>query len=424
LISTSVNVESNVSGKTLSAVFDDFIVMIDYSSGEVTVLPSEEAHLVDSRPLYSFLTGKLDELRLYCDRPAFRLHYGPLSSGIWEAGAFEVVSYGERILNVVPLCHYKRLGDGGRELIKVEGKEPEVALMEVERICGTFSASYSTAFTMAVERIAGVEVDSNVKAARIAAVELERIYNHVHAIYRVAVAASQKVAVSHLLALEEDVLRLNFRLFGHRYAFGFNRIGGVRLRDVKALSKLDAIEREFDELVEELSVSKIFIDRLHNTAKLSAEEIAELDAIGIAAKGSGVDRDVRKFSENYPGFKPVVKTDGDSLARILVRVDEVKQSISIIRECEGELRAGGVKNGWDGWNAVEGEAMAFVESPPGDLLMYVKLSGGRVEKFRVRGASAINYLAFARGVEGNIFTDYPFALESFGLSFADAQGLL
>jgi len=66
--------------------------------------------------------------------------------------------------------------------------------------------------------------------------------------------------------------------------------------------------------------------------------------------------------------------------------------------------------------------MAFVESPPGDLLVYVRIDEGRVEKFRVRGASAVNYLAFARGVEGNIFTDYPFALESFGLSFADAAG--
>jgi len=302
LISTPVNVENSVRGKTLSAVFDDFIVMTDYSSGEITVLPAEEAHLVDDRPLYSFLTGRIEDLRLHCDRPAFRLHYGPLSSGIWEAGAFEVVSYGERILNVVPLCHYKRLGDRGRGMIRrIEGKTPDVALMEVERICGTFSASYSTAFTMAVERIAGLEVDSSVRAARIAAVELERIYNHIHAIYRVAVAASQKVAVSHLSALEEEVLRLNFRLFGHRYTFGFNRVGGACLRDLRALDRLDAIEREFDELVEELSVSKIFIDRLHNTAKLTEEEIVELDAIGIAAKGSGVDRDVRKFSDNYPG---------------------------------------------------------------------------------------------------------------------------
>jgi len=68
-----------------------------------------------------------------------------------------------------------------------------------------------------------------------------------------------------------------------------------------------------------------------------------------------------------------------------------------------------------------GEAMAFVESPAGDLLVYVKIGEGIVKKFRVRGASSVNFLAFAKGVEGNIFTDYPFALESFGLSFADAE---
>ncbi len=420
MISTPVSVVNSVKSKALSAVFDDFLVMTDYESGEITVLPAEEAHLVDDRPLYKFLTGNLDELRLKCDKPAFRLHYGPLSSGIWEAGAFEVLSYGERILNVIPLCRYKRRGITER----IEGKKPEQAMLEVERICGTFSASYSTAFSMAVERIAGIEVDSGIKASRILAVELERIYNHVHSIYRVAVAASQKVAVSHLSALEEDILRLNFRLFGHRYSFGFNGIGEVRLRNLRELERLNKIEKEFSELVEELSVSKIFIDRLHNTAILSAEDILELDAIGIAAKGSGVDRDIRKFSDNYPGFKPVVRAEGDSLSRILVRIEEVKQSMDIIREIEAEIGGEGSKRCADVKEKLEnasGEAMAFVESPAGDLLVYVKIGEGIVKKFRVRGASSVNFLAFAKGVEGNIFTDYPFALESFGLSFADAE---
>ncbi len=411
MIAENVISDNSVKNMTLSAVFDDFIVMTDYDTGRVSVIPAEEAHLVENRPLYKFFTGslKLPE----CDGQTFRLHYGPVSSGIWEAGAFDILTYGERILGVLPLTHYKVRGLEE----KVAGMHVKDAVRLVEKFCGTLSSTYSTAFCMATERATGIEVEDDVKLARIVAVELERIYNHVHSIYRLALAASQKVAVSHLSALEEDILRMNFRIFGHRYAFGFNGVGLAKIREKRV--DVGRIRREFEELVDELSSSKIFIDRLHNTAKLSERDVFDLDSIGVTAKACGVVRDMRTFSELYSDFDftACLEKDGDSLARTVVRFKEVIQSLEIVEMALDELS---LSQPLPSYSDTDGEAMAFVESPPGDLLVYLKVSKGRVEKLRVRGASEVNFLAFAKGVEGNIFTDYPFALESFGLSFADA----
>ncbi len=410
IVFDTIDDATKVSDLTLSAVFD-FVVMTDYDRGQIFKLPTEKSYLTEDRPLYKFLTGRLEELKLKCGKPAFEIHYGPISSGLWEAGVFDVLTYGERILNVIPRTHYKKRGSENR----LKGMDVKEAINLVEKLCGTFSISYSTAYCIAVEKIAGISSEK-LSLLRILGLELERVYNHIHSIYRLALAASQKVAVSHLLALEEDVLRLNYKLFGHRYGFGFNRIGSVKLKNTEV--NVNKILKEFEELVDELSVSKIFIDRLHGTAKISSSMAVELDTIGVAAKASGLKRDVRAFSPFYEDFEPVVSYDGDSLSRTIVRFEEVKQSLQIIIDILDSIN--------DNTNNINvdvnsGEAISFVESPPGDLLLYLKVENGRIKDIKFRGASEVNYLSFAKSVEGNIFTDYPFALESFGLSFADAS---
>ncbi len=405
---TEFDEAKSAEGYTLSAVFD-FAVLTNYT--KVKILPPEKFEIIKDRPLYSFLTGNLEKLDC---KEAFRLHYGPVSSGIWEAGAFEVLSYGERILEAVPLLRYKNRGMEKR----VEGMDVEKATCLVEKFCGTFSSSYSTAYCIAVEKIAGFESEK-LNLARTLAVELERAYNHIHTIYRLALAASQKVAVSHLSALEEELLRINYKIFGHRYIFGFSRPGYVKLKNVDVKSRIKNVLKEFNELVEELSVSKIFIDRLHGTAKICRDKAVKLDTIGVAARASGLKRDARMFN----GFEPVKVEDGDSLARTVVRFEEVKNSLSTVLEIIDSLnqRALSLKEVSNEVKVKSGEAISFVESPPGDLVLYLRVKDGRIEKLRIRGASEVNYLSFAKSVVGNIFTDYPFALESFGLSFADAS---
>ena len=291
------------------------------------------------------------------------------------------------------------------------------ALLLIERLCGTFSVAYSNAFCSAVEE----SIPARAEAIRIIALELERIYNHIHAIQRLTTAASQSVAAAQFSALEEDVLRLNAKLFRHRYSFGLNIPGGVR-RDIDTEilpDKIKDIKIEFDKLVEQLITSKIFIDRLHNTAILNVEDIIRLDTIGIPARASGVGRDVRGFNSTYTDtpFRVAVEEDGDALARMMVRVAEIRNSVEIIKFLAENLPQTELKTDVDASGFLYGRS----EAPPGDVLTALEVKNGIIKWAGIRSPSTINYPAFAVAIEGNIFTDFSFGIESFGLSFADSD---
>jgi len=389
-------------------------VWTDYEKGCTKFTSAEESNLGKLRPLFHALSGEMDAYQLKCpDKDVIRLHYGPLTTGLWEAGAFKILTYGERILNVTPDFGYKRRNVEK----KVVGRRVEEAVFLIERLCGTYSVAYSNAFCNALEN----GCPERAECIRAIALELERLYNHLHVIQRLAAAASQKVATSHFSALVEEVLRLNAKLFHHRYAFGLNVPGGVRRNiDINIISKkLDTIEKDFEELVNLLLSSRIFIDRIHSTAMLSRDDILRLDSIGIAAKGSGVKRDVRSFDSFYSGtpYRIVCEKDGDSLARTAVRIGEIRNSIEIIRHLINELPQTTLKSEME----FNGFRYGRVEAAHGDVFVAVEVKDGVVRWMGIRPASLVNYVAFTHAVERNVFTDFPFAIESFGLSFADSD---
>jgi len=408
----------------LTALFnkenDSFLVWTDYSNGDtIFTITNTESDIGVFRPIYYALSGKMDVYKLKCPDGVIELHYGPLSSGLWEAGAFNVLTYGERILNITPDLGYKTRNIEE----KVIGRKVEEALFLLERLCGNYSVAYSTAFCNAIEK--GM-VPDRAEYLRHIALELERLQNHFHSIQRLTSAASQKVAASHFSALVEEILRLNAKLFHHRYAFGINVPGGVR-KDIKDLNiltkKLNEIEKDFEELVELLLSSRIFIDRVHNTAILSKNDILRLDAIGIAAKGSGVKRDVRTFDSFYSDvpYRIVCKEEGDSLARMIVRIDEIRNTFDVIRYLADKIPQTSVRYSVDNANFDVGLSYGRAEAAHGDVFVVVEIKDGIVKWAGIRPASLINYVAFAHAVKGNIFTDFPFAIESFGLSFADSD---
>ncbi|WP_297090046.1 hypothetical protein [Thermococcus sp.] len=393
--------------KALSAVFRKggkyLTVWLDYGSGKA------ELELTDSLPDRKIAPALVGETGPYMKIPpgtnAVPLTFGPAAGGLGQAGAFEILTYGERIVTIRPVYGYKRRG-----LEKAMLNRPvEESVAVLERAAGNFAMAYTYAFLKAIE----ANPDEDVWEVRKALLELERLYNHFNAIHKLAEAASQKVATMHFHALEEDVLRVFSRLTGHRYGFGSNLPGQVRIVEPEAIERLKRIKEEFRSLREELLESKIFIDRLHTTCRLTREDVIELDAVGIAARGSSVPRDVRTFDRFY-SYKPVTCNDGDALARLMVRIREVEKSFEIIDGSE-------VRSVRSDPSLKDGLNLGLAEAPHGDVLVLAELEGGRLRWIGLRGASRINYIAFAKGITGNIFTDFPFGLESFGPNFADAD---
>ncbi|NJF24520.1 NADH-quinone oxidoreductase subunit F [Thermococcus sp. Bubb.Bath] len=393
--------------KVLSAVFrknGKFLsVWLDYETGRA------ELEYTDKLPDRKIAPALISDTSPYITIPpgsnAVPLTFGPAAGGLGQAGAFEILTYGERIVSIRPVYGYKRRGIEERLL----NRPIEESVVVLERATGNFSLAYTYALLKAIEE----NPDEEVWEVRKALLEIERLYNHFNAIHKLAGAASQKVATMHFHALEEDVLRLLSRLTGHRYGFSANRPGEVRILEPKAVERLGKIREEFRSLREELLESKIFIDRLHNTCRLSREDIIELDAVGIAARGSGIARDVRSF-DRYYSYKPVTCEEGDALARMMVRLEEIERSFEIIDSVD-------VKAVRSDPSVKEGLNLGVAEAAHGDVLTLVEVKDGRISWIGLRGASRVNYIAFSRGITGNIFTDFPFGLESFGLNFADAD---
>ena len=358
----------------------------------------------------------------------FSFQYGPVSSGIPEAGGFKLITYGERIVKVIPQINFKKRGVERR----VIDMKPDDALLLVERSAGNFSASYSTCFVTSVENSLGLEVPCRVRWIRAVALELERIYNHLYVFARLAEAASQNIATAKANVLRERFLRINAKYFHHRFLFGFNRIGGVNYNLTKEerinlFESIRTMTNEFSNLVTYFLSSRIFLDRLQNTAKLPKQDALKLGAVGPAARGSGIGWDDRLAFPIEPYNDIIVEieidSDEDALARTMVRIQEIQSSTLILEQLLDRMPSEDIGKTQPSPKTSSG-AFSFcrIESPSGNLIHVVQLDQkGRIKMLHIRPPSLVNWLPFARSLEGNVFTDFQFAFESFGLAYADSD---
>jgi NADH-quinone oxidoreductase subunit D len=151
--------------------------------------------------------------------------------------------------------------------------------------------------------------------------------------------------------------------------------------------------------------------RTQNVGKLSKEDALKLSVVGPVARASGVDIDVRKDDpyEAYGEipFKIIVRTEGDTWARLLVRLDEITESINIIEYALEHLPTGAFRVKAPR-AVVAGEAVNRVEAPRGELFDYVKSNGTAFpERVKVRTPTFANLPSFLKTAIGGSIADVP-----------------
>jgi len=204
-------------------------------------------------------------------------------------------------------------------------------------------------------------------------------------------------------------------------------VGGVRrtweARQVHTLGGvLDSFVREFDDLLALITSSDSTRDRLEHTGILRPEKAKDLGIVGVAGRASGIDLDVRRDHPyaayaQFPFRVPVYQV-GDVWHRMQVRIDEVKESIGIIRsamrhDLYGERCAPSrpIPSGRCALSAVEGwrgEIIHWVRTGPNNCL----------ERCKVKDPSLNNWPAIVEAVQGNIIADFPVINKSFNLSYS------
>jgi len=348
----------------------------------------------------------------------FVFPYGPVRSGVFEAAQFLVQTGGEDVAYCAQRLFFKRRG-AERRICEVP---LELAVLVAERVSGTSSVAHALAFSHAVETLSDTPVPDRARAIRRILAELERLYNHLEAVVRECEDASLSVAQAQFAALKERLHRLAGETVGNRFLRGAIIPGGVRLDLGSAAASQvgDALrgwERDYRQALAVLLRTDSFLDRLVSTGPLSEDDARDFGCVGPVARGSGIDLDTRRDLpyDGYGAFEVSRHGDGDAMARLEVRFQEVTSSLELIREALGSLATGEIRNPVGPF--VRGAALGAAESARGETLYWLEADGSDSLRFcKLRAASFVNYGIFNRLFDSQVLTDFSFIEHSLGLS--------
>jgi Ni,Fe-hydrogenase III large subunit len=297
------------------------------------------------------------------------------------------------------------------------------------RTSGDSTVAYAYAFSRAAEAALQIDVPPRAVWLRALLAELERLANHLGDVGAICNDASFALIHAHCSVLRESVLRAAATGFGHRLMRDVITPGGVA-RDlgkdgvaaVRAMTEEVALR--FPPLVELYDNTASLQDRTVTTGTLKPALARQYGAGGYVGRGSGRSFDARR-TLCYPPygdlrFEVPILNEGDVNARIWIRIREIEQSLSLVKQIldrmpEGALHAQPGKPG----AAEPREGLAIVEGFRGDVLVWLRLSEtGAVERCHLRDPSWFQWPLLEAAIEGNIVADFPLCNKSFNCSYS------
>jgi Ni,Fe-hydrogenase III large subunit len=366
-----------------------------------------------ARPAYAFLPVEGESLH--------QIPVGPVHAGIIEPGHFRFTASGETVVRLEERLGYAHKGIESL----MAGATIEKAARLAARTSGDSTVAYGLAFAHAVEAALHVQAPPRARYLRALMAELERLANHFGDIGAICNDASFSLMHAHCGILREQVLRAADTCFGHRLMMDRVVPGGVAVDlrpDGTTLIRhtLQQIRRRFPQLVELYDNTASLQDRTVGTGVVRPELARQFAAPGYIGRASGRNFDARKT----PGYAPYdeldfvvpVLTAGDVNARVWIRIREVEQSLELIEHILARLPDGPMATVLGGDSG--GEGLGLVEGFRGDVLVWVRLDGVRVERCHLRDPSWFQWPLLEAAIEDNIVADFPLCNKSFNCSYS------
>ena len=301
----------------------------------------------------------------------------------------------------------------------------------------------NVAYALAVEKLMGVDkiLPERCQYIRVICCELARISAHLLGLGAFAMDVGAMTVFLHTFTEREKIYNLCESLTGARFTTSYTRIGGLA-RDLpegwidQCRQFLNEVEKNFDETETLLTRNRIFVDRTQGVGVLPKEVAINYGITGPNLRGSGVDHDLRKTNPyliyDSLDFDVPVGTTGDSYDRYLVRMEEMRQSARLIRQCLDRLPGGPVsledgktflppKNKvlssmeelihqfmlvTQGVQVPEGEVYFGAENPKGELGFYIHSTGGGTpHRMKIRAPSFVNLSVLPYLLKGEMMSD-------------------
>lgn len=375
---------------------------------------------------------------------------GPIHAGVIEPGHFRFSVVGEKVLRLE-----ERLGYAHRGVERLFERADALAGSRLAaRIAGDSTVAFAWAYCMALEQALRIRVPDRALRLRALLLERERVANHLGDLGALGNDAGFAVGLAHFSRLKEDWLRMQDRIFGHRYLMDAIVPGGVA-RDIAAddaaaiVAQCDRIEHEVRAMQTIYDDQSGLQDRFAGTGRLDAQAVAHFGVCGLAARASGQPRDVRADHRlaPYDALRIDVSRDarGDVAARVAVRFAETYESMRAIRALladlpddglAAEIAPGATVPGAraDAGEACEGEeggdaafcpgdarrrGIGWIEGWRGPVFVALELDArGAVARCHCHDPSWHNWPALEHAIIGNIVADFPLINKSFNLNYA------
>jgi NADH-quinone oxidoreductase subunit C/D len=344
---------------------------------------------------------------------------------------------GERIVKATPDLGYLHRG--------VEKLSEGLAYMQIiphtDRLDYVCAMANNYAYVRAVEKLLSIKVPERAEYIRTIVAEMQRIVGHLFWLGTQALDIGAMTVFFWTFRERETLLDMFEKLCGARLTMNYYRIGGVdsdfTLDLVHRLKVfLDTFPEKINEYDELIRNNRIWIGRTRNVAVISAEDAINFGLTGPVLRGSGVAYDVRKY-EPYGAYDKVdwevpVGKNGDTYDRYWVRMEEMRQSCRIIRQCLDQMPPGAIIADvpnvvpppkakvmrdmeslihhfiifTQGFKPPKAETYCASEAPKGELGFFIISDGSpRPYRLRIRAPSFVHMGAFDHMARGYLISD-------------------
>lgn len=371
----------------------------------------------DDYPFYSMEGEELHEVGV-----------GPIHAGVIEPGHFRFICNGEKILHLEIMLGYQHRDV---ENLMLDREMLSQRAMLAENVAGDTAVGHGCAFASVWESLCGAKISERTILERTLALELERMAIHTGDLSAICGDIAYQLG-------NAVYGRLRTPLINFMQCWCGNRLGKFCVRPFQnnypftadLACQLDGIlkayERDFEEVSNHLLHFPGALSRLERTGTVTTEQASAIGAVGMAARASGLDRDIRK-SHPFLGWgsfveaEPVVKHHGDVLSRTSVRVNEIRKSMVYVRALAAKLAAMPLDETVDTASYApmpDRLAVSLVEGWRGEIChCAITDSKGKLLRYKFKDPSFHNWMALALAVRDNEISDFPICNKSFNLSY-------
>ena len=370
---------------------------------------------MDNYPFYTIEGESLHEVNV-----------GPIHAGIIEPGAFRFVCNGENVLHLEIALGYQHRGVE-QAFCSTENRLRQTLL--AEGIAGDSAVSHATAYATTIEKLCGKRASTALDVERTVALELERMAMHIADTGALSMDVGYQLGQVACEALRTMTINTTQAWCGNRFGKGLIRPCGTNkpltAEKVEMIrTNVKEIRRRYNEVREDIKSSPTLLSRFEECGIVPKAEMQRIGGVGMAARASGVKRDIRA-SHPYAAYsteivhESIVKRQGDVMSRLMIRSREVLQSADYIEQLLASYTPAELSRpDYEAELAAEALSFSMVEGWRGEIChVAITDNKGAISTYKVKDPSLHNWLALAIAVRGEGISDFPICNKSFNLSY-------